>query len=320
MNHSCCLAGRLFLPLLFLGSNVLAMDEREAATSSDSDWSIVSAPPPPGPYRSVNIDPRIPGQDDVSVPGLSQDFDTSSQLPAEALRMPPAAGGVAHESAMPGSLQPPGARDDTQPSRTEGYMPPTRPRDSVSAPVQPEYAQPPGPDYYAEPYRTEGYVPPPRPRDYVPAPQQQDYVTPPHTGGYAPRPQDYYAQPGRSRDYSSAPYPRDYGPAPQDFEQAPRSADYIPPPPGVQEDYARQPVPGPYGRDMQRPPSYNYPWPERYPRQQVQQDYRRPPPGYYSPSTQRPLQDAPQPPIYDSMMGRPSGGSAMEDASTGVPQ
>ena len=35
------------------------------------DWAIVSAPPPPGPYQSVNVDPRIPGQEDVRTPFLS---------------------------------------------------------------------------------------------------------------------------------------------------------------------------------------------------------------------------------------------------------
>jgi hypothetical protein len=28
-----------------------------------NDWSVVSAPPPAGPYRSIHVDPRVPGQD-----------------------------------------------------------------------------------------------------------------------------------------------------------------------------------------------------------------------------------------------------------------
>jgi len=268
MNNNCCQAGRLLLPLLLLGGNVLAMDEREAPAGSDNDWSIVSAPPPPGPYRSVNIDPRIPGQDAVSVPGLPRDVRDSSQMPAETLRTPPAAGGVASEPAMPGRFQPPEA---------------------------PDYAQPPGPDYYTRPSRSEGYSPPLRPHDSVPAPAK-----PPQSGVYAP-----YAQPGRFDGYK---------PAQPEFELPQRSVDTIPPPPGTQEDYARQPVPGPYGRGMQRPPAYNYPGSDRYPRQPVQSGYRRPPPGYYPPSTQSPLKEAPQPPIYDSMMGQPSGVDASEDA------
>ncbi len=30
-----------------------------------NDWSLVSAPPPAGPYRPVNIDPRVPGPGSV---------------------------------------------------------------------------------------------------------------------------------------------------------------------------------------------------------------------------------------------------------------
>jgi len=29
----------------------------------NDEWAIVSAPPPPGPYDPVNLDPRIPGQE-----------------------------------------------------------------------------------------------------------------------------------------------------------------------------------------------------------------------------------------------------------------
>ena len=35
-----------------------------------NDWEIVSAPPPPGPYRAVNLDPRIPGQEDNIQPPM----------------------------------------------------------------------------------------------------------------------------------------------------------------------------------------------------------------------------------------------------------
>ena len=60
------------------------------------DWAIVSAPPPPGPYQSVNVDPRIPGQEDVRTPFLSG-FNESppplgEQLPDDFMGAPPAAG------------------------------------------------------------------------------------------------------------------------------------------------------------------------------------------------------------------------------------
>lgn len=62
----------------------------------NDDWELVSAPPPPGPYQGVNLDPRIPGQEDNIQPRM-----TSPTAPAQmADRMmdrltnapPPAAG------------------------------------------------------------------------------------------------------------------------------------------------------------------------------------------------------------------------------------
>ena len=59
------------------------------------DWAIVSAPPPPGPYQSVNVDPRIPGQEDVIIPfvgGFTAPQGSGEQLPDDFMGAPPAAG------------------------------------------------------------------------------------------------------------------------------------------------------------------------------------------------------------------------------------
>jgi hypothetical protein len=84
------------------------------------EWTLVSAPPPAGPYRSVNIDPRVPGVGavapvqmpmnmqvpktmaeipgdpaEVEAPGMSPDdqpLETAGSLPEVALEHPPAAG------------------------------------------------------------------------------------------------------------------------------------------------------------------------------------------------------------------------------------
>ena len=59
------------------------------------DWAIVSAPPPPGPYQSVNLDPRIPGQEDV-MPAFAGTFtappSVGRQDTENFLDEPPAAG------------------------------------------------------------------------------------------------------------------------------------------------------------------------------------------------------------------------------------
>jgi hypothetical protein len=62
------------------------------------DWAVVSAPPPPGPYGAVNLDPRIPGQDMLPLlPVVEQASAVAREIPmadipAEALGNPPAAG------------------------------------------------------------------------------------------------------------------------------------------------------------------------------------------------------------------------------------
>ena len=87
--------GSVVLSLCLLTTSVLA---EESAPISEfkytDDWAVVSAPPPPGPYRAVNIDPRVPGVD--ATPPLPMDAVPSSSeeenIPAEALANPPAAG------------------------------------------------------------------------------------------------------------------------------------------------------------------------------------------------------------------------------------
>jgi hypothetical protein len=87
--------GRLpavFMLLPLLQAPPVAVAEDAPFTYSD-DWSLVSAPPPPGPYRAVNIDPRVPGQD--AIPPMTtetESFHVWEPLPADIDTNPPAAG------------------------------------------------------------------------------------------------------------------------------------------------------------------------------------------------------------------------------------
>ena len=89
----------MLLSLLQLPTVAVAQDV--PFTYSD-DWSLVSAPPPPGPYQAVNIDPRVPGQD--AIPPVSTDVETVqgwAEMPAEFdAAPPPAAGSPASAPAM----------------------------------------------------------------------------------------------------------------------------------------------------------------------------------------------------------------------------
>ena len=121
-------SGSMVLSLLLLTAPVLA---DEAAPRSEftytDDWAVVSAPPPPGPYRAVNIDPRVPGVD--AIPPLPMDATTSSavdDIPAEALAHPPAAGIPATrplQDVPAAALEPQPSVPPVTPVRTERVAP-----------------------------------------------------------------------------------------------------------------------------------------------------------------------------------------------------
>ncbi len=87
-------SGTAVLSLILVTAPVLA-DEPVPNTkfTYTDDWAVVSAPPPPGPYRAVNIDPRVPGVD--AIPPLPMDAvgpPAENVIPAEAMANAPAAG------------------------------------------------------------------------------------------------------------------------------------------------------------------------------------------------------------------------------------
>lgn len=176
-------SGPVVLSLILMTAAALA-DESAPNTefTYTDDWAVVSAPPPPGPYRAVNIDPRVPGVD--AIPPLSIDTVTPPAehvIPAGALANPPAAG-------IPASRQPAdtpasalGAQQRAQPdipARTQRVAPsapgyyypaPSRyPAQSYSVPpaapaAYPGYRNQPAYGYYGAPAYRQGQqqVPPP---------------------------------------------------------------------------------------------------------------------------------------------------------------
>lgn len=174
------LAGTPVFLALLLGAVSVSAD-----TATDSvpftyteGWAVVSAPPPPGPYRAVNLDPRIPGQDSIQIlPVEKPPSDTTSGLPpvgipAEALNNPPAAGIPARSQVQDrpaASLDPGQAADSRQVPGYFNRRVPAAPSFSYQGPspypVQqgyPGYRNRPSTGYYDAPARQPAQqVPPP---------------------------------------------------------------------------------------------------------------------------------------------------------------
>lgn len=64
-----------------------------SAFTYTDDWSLVSAPPPPGPYSAIHIDPRVPGHDSLPpLPGGSGSPQSWEDVEEITESTPPAAG------------------------------------------------------------------------------------------------------------------------------------------------------------------------------------------------------------------------------------
>jgi hypothetical protein len=73
----------LVLGTAFLSQLVNAADV-EAQFKYSDEWSLVSAPPPAGPYQPVNIDPRVPGPGTIpEVPLALPRLQAAQEMPAE---------------------------------------------------------------------------------------------------------------------------------------------------------------------------------------------------------------------------------------------
>lgn len=94
-----CLAAPAGLAVAPVYAEEVAMESDPQAVQSEfvyhDDWAIVSAPPPPGPYNPVNLDPRIPGQEGNVRPQLSRQRPpaiTAERIMDDIAAEPPAAG------------------------------------------------------------------------------------------------------------------------------------------------------------------------------------------------------------------------------------
>ena len=165
----------LLIPLLQAAPVAVAED---APFTYSEDWSLVSAPPPPGPYQAVNIDPRVPGQD--ATPPITTDVESLQgweQISDEMEAYPPAAGSPA---------LPPAAELPIQQQVPGNYVPAPVPGTYESQLQRPPGI--PGPGQYST-YRDmppSGYYNPPavQVEQEVPPPPVYDAMTGESGGGY----------------------------------------------------------------------------------------------------------------------------------------
>lgn len=159
--------------------------ETQSGFQYNEDWQYVSAPPPPGPYQSVTLDPQVPGQKFVlplSQPVTSVLPDSNGQLVPDPLRdhsrQPDS---VATQTLQSATHFPP---EQAQPSdlgqqSESGYFPPWPPG---WRPFVPLYNYPYPPYYPVAP----GYVP-----GYVQGYRYRYPVMPPGPYGYQGGPPAY---------------------------------------------------------------------------------------------------------------------------------
>ena len=163
MKAARSLSNSLF-SLLSVASAVLLFTATSAPASANSgDWSLVSAPPPPGPYRTVNLDPRVPGSEGTpmieNTPGLAQPDESRVPVVPDA---PPSAGRQSGYQAPMQHLPP------QVPGRYQSMMP-RPPVNTWPGPARypgnmgrQNYGVIPSRGYFpAHPYQAEQVVPPP---------------------------------------------------------------------------------------------------------------------------------------------------------------
>lgn len=158
MKGTRSLSGSLFSPVSIVGAVALLAATIAPVSANTDDWSLVSAPPPPGPYRSVNLDPRVPGPEGIPMIGVAPVFSQPGESRAPVTPdAAPAAGGQANYQTQMNRLPP----------QVPGRYQSLRPRPPVNAryPAQvgrQNYGTMPSRGYFpTHPYQAKEIVPPP---------------------------------------------------------------------------------------------------------------------------------------------------------------
>ena len=163
MKGARSLSGSLFSLVSIAGAVSLLTATTAPVSANSGDWSLVSAPPPPGPYHTVNLDPRVPGAEGIpmigNAPAFPQPDESRAPVTPDAA---PAAGGQAGYQAPRQHLPPqvPGRYQSMVPRPPINTWP--RPARYPANVGRQNYGTMPSRGYFpTHPYQAEQVVPPP---------------------------------------------------------------------------------------------------------------------------------------------------------------
>lgn len=233
--------------------------EQELEFTYSDEWSVVSAPPPSGPYRAVHVDPRVPGQG--LIPPVTSSFEVADPA-TPSPDVPP--GNIDSSSATTPATQPLGTESvDARDQAATGM--------AVAVPMNEEsmVIEPPVPAAAVAP------VDAVKPAPVVEVPAREMKLVAPMLPPAVPR---QYA-PGLPAVAGHKP----------DMPAAPAVPDNAMPPPAAGAPGAAMMPPATgrpdaaegFGRMMPRPPAYNYPGRNWQPGWGMPGYGNMPPYGYY---------------------------------------
>jgi hypothetical protein len=273
-----------------------AEDETLKPYKYTDEWSVVSAPPPAGPYRSVNIDPRVPGAGAVAPMPVIQPLEAVAETPVADETQEAVISATEDAAAVTGIEQ----AQSAEPAQEAAIMAPDESTAVVSeiqeAPVVAGAETGVTDESAAEVAEVgEADVTEQMPDTADTAAMDMDAAG--IEAAQEPA-ADQAAETAVALPEEAMKYPPAAGiPAPLPEAVSPSSAAS-----DAMQQYrgSRMPAPGYYGRSMRQPPVYSYPATGRYPRQAGYPGYGNVPPyGYYNPPVYSQEPEVPPPPVYD---------------------
>ena len=279
-----------FALMLQLVTQPASGEEAPATQYNYSDeWSVISAPPPAGPYRSVNIDPRVPGSSAVMPMPVIQPLEAVVEAPEVSETQETAITVTEDTAAAEAEIQLAPAAETAQ----EAAITTADDSATVVSDIQQEPA--------GEPAQ-EAAISAADDASAAVAEIEDAPAADESAAGVAEAPQELAAEQTPEAAMALPEEAMKYPPAAGIPASSPEAVSPSRAASDAMQQYrgSRLPAPGYYGRSMRQPPAFSYPAPGRYPRQAGYPGYQNVPPyGYYNPPAYSQEPEVPPPPVYD---------------------